>query len=305
MKKTNLVLSAIAATAISITACGGSSEQESLSEAAVSAEVTASEESEESTTQGEEKAPLEVQIESKEIYNENGVVITVKGLSSDDFMGPEVNLLIENNSDKDLTIQTRNSSVNGYMIDLQMSCDVAAGKKANDEMSIYSSSLEASGIDTISEIEFSFHIIDGKSWDTIADSDLITITTSAYGSYEQTYDDSGNILYDNNNIKIVSKGMATDDSFMGPEFLLYIENNSDQPITVQARDTSVNGFMVNPSISADVMPGKKIVDSISFMSSELEDNQITDIESIETSFHIFYSDSWENIEDTEPLSLLN
>ena len=106
----------------------------------------------------------EVTLEEKEIYNQDNIIVTATGLKMDGFWGPEITLLVENNSDKNLTIQPRNSSVNGYMIDLQMSCDVAAGKKANDRMVISNSDLEKCGIDTIADIEFSLHIFESDSW---------------------------------------------------------------------------------------------------------------------------------------------
>lgn len=84
------------------------------------------------------------------------------------------------------------------MADLQISADVAAGKKANERMSIYNTSLEEAGIENITDIEFSFHIFLTESWETVTDTDQITIKTSASGNYAQAYDDSGDIIYDNN-----------------------------------------------------------------------------------------------------------
>lgn len=305
MKITKNVLGAVAVSLL-LSACGGNAESAETSAVSdptpdsISAdtESTAEEETAEETT-----VPQEVTLESQEIYNQDGLVITATGLSSDGFLGPEITLLVENNSDQGLTVQTRNSSVNGYMMDLQISCDVAAGKKANDGMSLSSSQLELAGIDEIAEVEFNFHIFNTESWETVADSEPITLTTSAYGNYQQTYDDSGDLLYDNNGIKIISKGIFTDDPIFGPEVLLYIENNSDKNVTIQARNTSINGFMVDPTMSAEVAAGKKAIDDITFLNSDLEENQITDIETIETSFHIFLTDGWDTIEDTEPISI--
>lgn len=250
-----------------------------------------------------EQQSSNITIEEQEIYNKDNIIITATGFNMDGLFGPEITLLIENNSDKNVTIQTRNSSVNGYMVDFQMSCDIAAGKKANDGMDISSSDLEKSGIDTIANLEFSFHIFDADNWEAFADSEQITLTTSANAGYQQTYDDSGEVLYDGNDIKIISKGLLTDASFWGSVFLLYIENNSDNGITVQARDTSVNGFMVDPTMSAEVRPGKKSISTMIFSNTELEENKIAEFENIETSFHIFYTDGWDTIEDTEPITI--
>lgn len=49
---------------------------------------------------------------------------------------------------------------------------------------------------------------------------------------------------------------------------------------------------------------KHAVDDITFMGAELEENGITEIESIEVSFHVFDQDSWENMMDTEPVTIV-
>lgn len=63
------------------------------------------------------------------ILDEKGIRITAKSIDYDDWFEPEIKLLIENDSDTDLTIQCRNASVNGYMVDTVFSCDVSSGKK--------------------------------------------------------------------------------------------------------------------------------------------------------------------------------
>jgi len=245
----------------------------------------------------------EVDIAEQVLYDQDGIKITAKGLSQDGFMGPSVKLLLENDSDKNITVQTRNSSVNGYMMDLQMSADVAVGKKANNEMDIYKTALKQAGVDVIAELEFSFHIFETASWETITDSEQIILKTNIADGYVQTYDDSGDILYNNDGIKIISKGLSVDESFMGPELMLYIENSSSKNVTIQARDTSVNGFMTDPTISCEVASGKKAVHGMSFFKSTLEENGITEIEEIETSFHIFESAGWDTIVDSEPITI--
>lgn len=290
-----------------LSSCGSSTSDtsESTSQETEELSTTASEAEEADSASAESEITADsVTIAEQELYNENGIKITTTGLGEDGLWGPEVKLLIENDSPQNITVQVRNGSVNGYMIDYQMSCDVAAGKKSNDGMELSETELENSGIETIADLEFSFHIFDSESWDTIVDTDIIKLGTSASGNYTQPYDDSGEVVYDENNIRIISKGLVIDDDdIFGPRYFLYIENNSAESITVQARDTSINGFMVDPTLSAEVSSGKKIVTDITFMSSQLEENNITEITEIETAFHIFQTDSWDTIVDTPPVML--
>ena len=241
----------------------------------------------------------EITLAEQEVYNDNGIVVTVTGIDTNSIWGTEISVLIENNSDQNVTVQPRNSSINGYMIDFQMSCDIVAGKKANDCMIITNEDLEASGIDTISSIEFLLTIFDSDTWDDIANSGTIALITSA-SDYIQEYDDSGEVVYNENGFKIVSKGII-EDELWGPQIILYIENNTDTDITVQSRDTSVNGFMIDGTISSDITAGEKIVDEITFLTEAFEANGITEINEFEVAFAIFDMESWEDIITTSPI----
>ena len=241
-------------------------------------------------------------VEQTVLVDQDNVVITATGMDESVF-GPELKLLIENNSDTNLTFQVRNASVNGYMVDTMMSEDVAAGKKSNTEITFTTSGLKECGIDTFANMEFLFHIFTTDGWDDYLDTDAITVETSAAATYTQTIDDSGEVFYDSDGIKIVGKGLSSDDSIFGPGLIIYIENNSDTDRTVQVRDTSVNGFMIDTVMSQDVVAGKKAITAVTFLSSSLEENSITDITSVETSFHIFDTEDWSNEIDTDPITI--
>lgn len=272
----------------------GSGEDKKISDVSSGASST-----EETST---ENVTTEITIEEQVLYDENGIKITATGLE-DSWLGTELQVLIENNSSQSITIQARNANVNGYMVPTVMSADVAAGKKANDSLTFETSGLKECGIDNIATMEFLFHIFDSESWDEIVDTDVITVETSIAESYTQTYDDSGEVLVDTDGIKIVGKGLSDEDSFWGPGVILYIENNSDQNVTIQVRDVSVNGFMVDSSMSEDVVAGKKAMSAVQFFSTDLEENSIDDITDVELYFHIFNLESWDTIFDSDVISI--
>ncbi len=273
---------------ISITACSAGTEGSSLTPP--------------NAEKPDSEAPKAVTIPETVLLDSDGVKVTAKGLDTDSFMGPELKLLIENNSGKNLTFQARKVSVNGYMIDPIFSVDVADGKKANDALTLTQSELELCGISTIADIEFSLHLYDSDDWDVYLDTLAIQLKTSAAEGFIYTYDDSGTPAYEENGIKIIAKGIS-DDSIMGTDIILYLENNSDQSVTVQVRDMSVNGFMVDPIFSCEIEPGKHAIDGITILSSYLEENDITDIETVELSFHIYDSDSFMTRQDSDTITL--
>ena len=296
MKRTLAIILAIIL-AMSLVACGSPSDEEIKEPSnVVTGDNTEEGQQEEQVEKPEE---TEATISETVLVDEAGIKITAKSLEVDEVFGPEIKLLIENNSGKDLTFQCRNASVNGYMVETMMSVDVVNGKKANDSLTFMQSDFEACGIEAIADMEIAFHIFDMADWETYLDTDAIQIRTSIADTFEYTYDDNGDLAYEGNCIKIVIKGLAEDDSIFGPSIVTYIENTGDKDVTVQTRDVSVNGFMVEAVFSCDVVAGKRAVDTITFMESDLEENGITTIENVELSFHVFDFDDWETIVDTE------
>ena len=259
-------------------------------------------ESGESIAKETEQPESEVSIEEQVLYDEKDIKITATGMK-DGWMGTELELLIENNSGKGITVQARNANVNGYMVPTTMSVDVASGKKANDSLTFETSGLKECGIETIAQMEFSFRIFDTESWEDIVNTDVIKLATSAADSYKQTYDDSGNVLMDKEGIRIIEKGLTEDDSFWGPGIVLYIENNSDRDITVQTADVSVNGFKVDATMSEDVIAGRKAMSAVQFLSTDLEENSIEKIIDVELKFNIIDMESFDDIFDSDTISI--
>lgn len=110
------------------------------------------------------------------IMEQNGLKITFLGFApkATGLKGYDIKLKIENNSGKDYTVQVRELSANGIMADSIFSCDVKAGKVANDVIWLYN--LEMRGITLpITSAEFSFHIFNTNDWSDSFDSDIINI----------------------------------------------------------------------------------------------------------------------------------
>ena len=110
-----------------------------------------------------------------------------------------------------------------------------------------------------------------------------------------------NTLYNENGIKIMYKGIS--EKYSRKMIKLFIENNSSNNITVQVRDFSINGYMINPIFSSDVATGKKINDDIDIFESDLEDNGIDEIKTIEFKIHYFNSDSWSDDIDSDVIKI--
>lgn len=248
-----------------------------------------------------EQETQDVTLAETVLFDQDGIRITAIGLSTDSLFGPELNLLVENDSAQNIVVQPNYCMVNGYMMDCLLSADVAAGKKANDTLDFLSNALARCGIETITDIELDLVVSDGDSWQTLYETGPVILQTSAVGQYTQTYDDSGEEIYNQNGIRVVAKSVNDDLFGMGIKF--YLENNTDKAVIVNADNVSVNGYMMTDLFYSDLAPRSHAVDTLTLLGSELEDNHIDTITDAELSLQITDADYYQTIDSTAPITL--
>ena len=231
------------------------------------------------------------------LLDKRGLVITATGFEENGAQGPTLNVSIENRSETDVTIQTRDVSVNGWMMDTSFSVTVPAGQKARESILFLASRMKSSGIETVADMELSFHILD-QNQVAFLDSDAVTVRTPAADTYQYRFDDSGEELYSENGVRIISRGFSGQDSAFGPELALFIENATDQAITVQARDVLINGSAADAIFSEDVLAGKRSAAAITLLGVSLEE-----IGEMRFSLHVVDRDQRTPLFDTESFTV--
>ncbi len=87
-----------------------------------------------------EQEPLA--IEEAVLLDQDGIRVTVTELREDEWLGPEIGVLVENKTERPITVQVQDVSVNGAMITPFFSCDVASGMQANGAISFYEADFE-------------------------------------------------------------------------------------------------------------------------------------------------------------------
>ena len=302
-KSKMLVALLLAMVMILATACSSSDEVKQPVNVNGDSSVTSNEEPAGNDSNNEqEKDTVEITVAETVLYEADGVKVTATGYE-DGWMGPEIKILVENDSSKNVLVTSTSVSANGYMMpSAALYAEVAAGKKANETLTIMSSELDQSGIEMLAELQFYLQIQDPETWETITTSDLLTLTTSA-APYEQPVDDSGDALYDSDGIRIICKGLKQDIIWDGT-VVFYMENNSGKEISIYAENVSVNGFMQDVGLWSDLRPNTKIIDGMSMIDlSDLEIENIDQIENIEFNLRIVDANTWEDIVTTDVLTL--
>lgn len=127
--------------------------------------------------------------------------------------------------------------------------------------------------------------------------------TGGGGADQASADESINeqVLVDQDGIKITATEYVTD-SIWGDGIKLLVENNSAKDYTIGCDALIVNDYMITDLFSADVAAGKKSIDDITIMSSDLEANGITSVDQVELKFHIYNAESYDTIADSDAIT---
>ena len=221
---------------------GSTASSEAESSAAATEEATA-------TPEPTEEPSAQPTLEETVLLDEGGIKVTATELTDYGLGGaPDLKLHVENNTDGDIMIQTSEyTAVNGCMVRGIASIQTSAGDSADDTVMFLDDEFEKAGIETVSDIKLAVRAVDAD-WNEICASDFVTVKTSAYGTVETPAVD-GDVLYDEGGVKIVMLGTAEDEDFdfYFPTYVkLYIENNTDQDITVK---TLINTYDVKQQFS--------------------------------------------------------
>lgn len=231
------------------------------------------------------------------LLDKRGLVIMATGLVENGAQGSALKVSIENRSETNVTVEIRDACVNGWVMDVSFSAFVAAGEKKAGSILFLASEMKRSGIATIADLEFSFHILN-QDRITFLDSDTVTIRTPAADTYQYRFDDSGQELYSENGVRIVSRGLAEEESVFGPELVLFLENTTDRPITVQARGVSVNASAVNVVFSREIPADRRSVAAVTITGVSREEIR-------EISFYLRVTDRDKRtiLFDTDPFTI--
>lgn len=234
-------------------------------------------------TQSEPEIPefsSEATIEETILVDANNVKVTATGLNYTE-RAVEVNLLIENNSDRTLSFITGSvgynwNAVNNYMLSSSyLNADVTSGNKATESIRIDINELQLYGIKEIADIQIGFDIEDEDFNEVYRGVGKITTSAAANQDYQaSTYQEtissgltkaiysysldhfSDKELYNQGDISISSEALVTNKD--GEKaFLIEVKNNGSEPVYAKFSDIAINGLVSYSGLwtSQALLPG--------------------------------------------------
>jgi hypothetical protein len=180
------------------------------------------------------------------IYDAGGITVTATSISwYEDYTGaqyPEINVIVTNGSDKDITVNCEYLSINGVAMPYaSIYCDVTAGMNAKDKVDCdYDDVWTYCDFEEIEYFTVCLNVYD-KDYNDLSDSyDFVTVPlTNDYSVYGP--DESQKIL-SQDGFDIYYLGTATN-SYEEEQFVFYIFNNGDRYVHVDCDNLAVDSFM--------------------------------------------------------------
>lgn len=245
---------------------------------------------------------VDVTIEEQILYNANGIVVTAKEYVKEATLGEGIKLLVENNSDKNVTVGCKSIIVNDYMVSNLFLQEVKAGEKKEKAVFLSEAELRAAGIDNIGKVEFYLLANETESNNPIGEVEYATVNTSKATEADKAEPIEAVELYNADGIKVSGKIMK-DDSFWGTSVLFYSENTGDKNIGFAVEEMHLNGNLVRQYFSSAVYSGKVSMDEIPLHKDDLKENGITDIEKVQLKLYFYDEDTYEIIAKSDVIEL--
>lgn len=249
-----------------------------------------------SASQATENSVSKHDFEEITVIDNEACTIKITGIDPDNLWGYTLKAHLENKSaDKTYMFSVEDAAVNGVCCSSLFAQEVAAGKKANSDISLSVDELQKNGIKDFTDIELSFRVYDSNDWtaDAVAHE---AVHIYPYGEekatkYERAVKDTDNVIIDNAYVSVIVTGYEKDTLF-GYAVNLFLVNKTDKNIMFCVDEASVNGYMADPFYAASVPGTKCCFSEMTWSSETLEKNGITDIEEIEILVRAYDNDNW-------------
>ena len=133
-----------------------------------------------------------------ELYNQDGYVVSCLGYKKDapDALdGDVLKLRVQNLTHRNIAVSSRDSYVNGQMIQLGLYFEIASGKTQTQDVYLYGTDLKNAGVDSVSDITLNLDVVDQESFSQLTTIGPLTLKINDDGSidWKKVYTDKETI----------------------------------------------------------------------------------------------------------------
>lgn len=210
--------------------------------------------------------------------------------------GYTLEVLLENKTEQELMFSLRSVSVNGYMCDPFFAAAIGSGMTSREKVSFLHQNLADNGITDVTEIAFTLAVYDNT--DLLAENLVETEFSfypqgpEAHREMPRTAQPADVELFSNESCAMTVTGFDPE-SFWGYGVDVYLENRTDRALMFATWDGMVNGVACDPCWAVEVAPGKRYNGQISWMTQELEEAGIFQVEQISLALRVYDSENWQ------------
>lgn len=228
-------------------------------------------------------------------FDNDACSMKILGHYVDSFWGFTLRAQFENKTeDQNLRFTVETAAVNDVTYDPYFSTEVAAGKKATEEITFSDDELSAL-LGLFTDVELTVRVYDADDW-YAEDLAMETFHVYPYGearaeSFTREPQPTDTVLADNDRFSLLVTGYDPE-GFWGYTVKLYLVNKTDMPLTFSADEVSVNGFMCDPFWGKTVPTGKTAFSDMDWSTSSFEELEITNVEEIEFRLRVYNADDF-------------
>lgn len=240
------------------------------------------------------------------LLDQDGIRVVADWQDGDAFDG-QIPIVLENNSDRTVWMTLEDLVVNGFSMQYgDVYVEAAPGQTAEGYFYLDETEVMDAGITQFREISFLLEGVDGDTYETLYTQDVI-LHPQCQEDYVQKVADGGTVLLDLGGVRVLYQGCIPDDSTPeDPSFgslRLYLENNTENSLTIYVPEGSVNGKSADLFLWTELQPYGRAIARISLYDVyNLGFTSWSELEQATLSLEVTYQDGEPYLIDLAPVS---
>lgn len=232
------------------------------------------------------------------LFDQEGLYVVLQSIDLEDEYYPKMTVYVQNYGSEPATVNLENIVVNGWVLPSDyFYCHVMPGTFTVDTMDL--SDLELIGITDVDEIQnitFDANCYHSTQYYTIYAEDGIGYYPGD-ADFVQSVPLSGTTLYDDGMLTLMLIQM--EENYSSVQVWLYLRNNSDQFVTVELDDTTINGYESGNSFYSYLPAGSQCLDWMNLWFTEDADfESLNDLQSLAVTLEVSDEGYGTDIEQT-------